>query len=285
MKNETFLKSLEIPFADEIKNQLLAVDVKSECCKNSFVCGVTVFERSRKNKYYDRIQEYIHKQRPKKKKQFFENLSPMGYQADEENGERFPKALMPCPHCASHLIRGAFLVCGRSSLTEKGVSMELVMPGEKSAEIVCEILSGIDINLKSTVRRGEHLLYTKKSQEIEDCLSYIGAVNASFYVMNSKIEKELIMNASRLTNCDANNLVKVADAAARQNEAIRAIMKNGAMDKLSPALKETARIRYENPFESLEMITELHGGALSKSGVNHRLQKIVAFAVKNGYLS
>ncbi len=288
MKNNQIITKPDEPFVDMIKKQLLSYEIKTECCKSSFECGIAVFERSRKNKYSEQIKDYLKKLRnskSKKKTPFFEDLAPSGYKMQVMNGERYPEAQRPCQHCASHLIRGAFLVCGRATLTDKSVSVEMVMPGEKSSELVLEIADRIEVELKKTVRRGESLLYSKKSQTIEDFLNYIGAQQASFYVMNSKIEKEIIMTASRLTNCDANNLVKIADAASRQNEAIRAIIRSDAMKSLSPALRETAELRLANPSESLERLTELHGEGISKSGVNHRLQKIVSFAVKNGYIS
>ncbi len=284
MKNDKIITKPDEPFVDMIKKQLLSYEIKTECCKNSFECGFFAFERSRKNKYSEQIEEYLKKQKIKKKKQFFEELAPSGYKMQMSDGERYPEAQRPCSHCASHLLRGAFLVCGRASLTDKGVGIEMVMPNTKSSELVLEIAKIIDVEMKKTVRRGEHLLYSKKAQEIDHFLNYIGAQQASFYVMNSKIEKEIIMTASRLTNCDANNLVKIADAAARQNEAIRAIMKNDAMKSLSSVLRTTAELRLANPSESLERLTELHGEKISKSGVNHRLQKIVAFAVKHGYI-
>ncbi len=287
MKNDQIIGKPDEPFVDMIKKQLLSYEIKTECCKNSFACGVSVFERSRKNKYSEQIEEYLKKiknGKNKKKKQFFADLAPNGYQMNTENGERFPESQRPCPHCAAHLLRGAFLVCGRAVLNDNGVSIEMVMPGEKSSEFVLETLKGVEVELKKTVRRGENLLYSKKTQVIEDFLSYIGALVASFYLMNNKIERGIMMTVSRLTNCDANNLVKVADAASRQNEAIRAIIRNDAMKSLPPTLRQTAEIRLSNPSETLGRLTALHGEGISRSGVNHRLQKIVAFAVKNGYI-
>ncbi len=276
----------DIPFIDMIKEQLLSADVKSQCCKNSFICGVSVFGRSRKNKYSEQINSLLEKlkHKNKKKKVFFEDDIPLGFH-ENEDGEKYPVGKRVCPYCEAHLLRGAFLVCGRASNTDKGVSLEMVMPSEKNAAMVKEMADKIEVSLKSTVRRGEHLLYTKKSQDIEDLLSYIGAVQASFYFMNSKIVKQLLMTVTRQTNCDANNMVKVADAAARQNEAIRAIIRNDAMKLLSPSLRVTAEIRLDNPSEPLERLAELHKEEITKSGVNHRLQKIVSFAVKNGYIT
>ena len=79
--------------------------------------------------------------------------------------------------------------------------------------------------------------------------------------------------------------MKAVDAAARQTEAINAIMTHGSLSELPPALRETAVIRLENPIEPLEVLAGLHGGGISKSGVYHRLNKIVAYAEKKGYIN
>ncbi len=283
IENEIF-PHIDQPFVDMIKKQLLSYDIKAECCKSSFSAGVEAFERSRKNKYSEQVSEYISKLKRKKKKQFFEELAPKGYTLKNDGEGHCPTASAVCPNCGAHLVRGAFLSCGRASMTDKGITVEMVMPNDECAKLILGLAQTVDIKLKSTVRRGEHLLYCRKAQEVEDLLNYIGAVSASFYVMNSKIEKGIIMKAARLTNCDANNLIKTADAAARQIEAINAIVRHDAMKQLSPALRETAMLRLENPSEPLDSLTELHGGNITRSGVNHRLQKIVALASKNGYI-
>ena len=47
------------------------------------------------------------------------------------------------------------------------------------------------------------------------------------------------------------------------------------MEKLPPDLKKTAELRYENPQASLVELAEMSAQKLTKSGVNHRLKKII----------
>jgi DNA-binding protein WhiA len=95
---------------------------------------------------------------------------------------------------------------------------------------------------------------------------------------------ELRTSVNRQRNCDTGNIQKTVDAAMRQTEAIKAIMEFGSLKDLSATLRQTAEIRLAHPMESLDYITELHGGEMSRSGVNHRLRKIVQYAEKMGYL-
>lgn len=273
-------------FSNEIKDNLLTLDIKSECCKNSFICGSTVFAGKRKNKYTEAVRQYCEGLRFKKRKRFFDDQTESGYVSVTENGITYPApSKRVCPSCAQHLMRGAFIVCGRASKGKAGLHLEAVMPNEKCAELVVNILSAASIPPKQTVRRGEHLIYYKKSESIQDILAYIGAVTASFELMNDTIFKEIRLSANRQKNCDTTNVIKAVDAANRQTEAIRAIINHGEFEKLSPQLRETAQIRLENPIEPLEVITELHEGSISRSGVNHRLNKIVEIAIKKGYLT
>ena len=102
--------------------------------------------------------------------------------------------------------------------------------------------------------------------------------------MNSAILSELRTSVNRQRNCDTGNIQKTVDAANRQTDAIKAIMEYGDLSELPPSLRQTAEIRLAHPLDPLEVITELHGGEISRSGVNHRLRKIVDYATKKGYL-
>jgi DNA-binding protein WhiA len=72
---------------------------------------------------------------------------------------------------------------------------------------------------------------------------------------------------------------KTVNAAARQIENIELIQATVGLSALSPSLREIATIRLAHPEVSLKELGELlPGGPVSKSGVNHRLRKINAFA-------
>ena len=275
-----------ITFAEEIKKQLLMLSIKPECCKNSFICGTTAFARKRKNAFTEAVDEYVTHLRSRKRKSFFDENAVKGYVMAEADGEVYPeKSGMVCENCLPCLIRGAFLVAGRASKSEENLHLEMVMPSERAADAVTELLDGMGLKPKFTVRRGEKLLYYKKADTVEDFLSFIGAQSASFEIMNDVIIKAIRCSANRQKNCDTTNLKRTVDAAAFQLSAINAIIEHeGGLDGLSAALRETATIRLENPIESLEEITDLHVDRISRSGVNHRLYKIVSYAVSKGYI-
>ncbi len=273
-------------FSNEIKDNLLTHQIKSECCKNSFICGSTVFAGKRKNKYTEAVRLYCEGLRFKKRKRFFDDETESGYVTVTENGITYPApSKRVCPYCAQHLMRGAFIVCGRASRSKTGLHLEAVMPNEKCSDLVVNLLTDASIPPKKTVRRGEHLIYYKKAEAIQYLLAYIGALTASFELMNDTIVRGIRSSANRQKNCDTTNVIRAVDAASRQSEAIRALIVHGDFERLSPKLRETAEIRLQNPIEPLEVITELHQSDISRSGVNHRLSKIVEIAIKKGYLT
>ncbi len=273
-------------FSSEIKRQLLTAEIKNECCVNSFLTGVRVFSRQRKNQFSDAVSEYCAKLQKRRHKGYFDDGKPKGILVSADADVLCPVSSgRVCPHCVPNFVRAVFLVCGRASKTEKELHLEFVLPNTESGEFLFSAMRDAGIAMKKTTRRGEQLLYCKRAETVEDMLSYIGAVSVSFELMNDAIVKEIRRSANRQKNCDTKNVIKAVDAAARQSEAIKAIIAHGELNELSASLRETALLRLENPIEPLEVLAELHGDGISKSGVYHRLNKIVSYAVKKGYIN
>ena len=273
-------------FGNIIKEELLRLQIKAPCCISSFITGTQVFAKSRKNEMTDAIEAYKEKlTRIKRKKTFFDDETGLGYSVSEADGKLVAVSnAKKCPLCHAHLMRGAFLVCGRASISDSDIHIEMAVPSDEAAAVLTETLDEIDIMPKRAVRRGEILLYYKKRSTASDFVAYIGAVSMSFNMMQDFILNQRRASAIRQTNCDTKNISRSIGAAKAQVEAIEAIIRGGAFDELPAQLKETAMIRHENPSESLEAITELHNGSISRSGVNHRLAKIIEFARKKGYI-
>ena len=85
-------------------------------------------------------------------------------------------------------------------------------------------------------------------------------------------------NINRKVNCETANLNKTVNAAVKQIEAIKTLQKTKEFDKLPESLKEVARIRLENPDASLQELGQMLSEPIGKSGVNHRLNKIIESA-------
>jgi len=94
--------------------------------------------------------------------------------------------------------------------------------------------------------------------------------------MNVRILKETRNKVNRQVNCETANLDKALEAARSQVEAIRLLEKRGRLAALSPGLREAAELRLAYPEAPLSELGDmLH---ISKSGINHRMRKIMALA-------
>jgi DNA-binding protein WhiA len=99
-------------------------------------------------------------------------------------------------------------------------------------------------------------------------------------VLNVKIEKEMRNDWNRIANSENANFDKVVMAAVRQIKAIDKIEKTIGIESLPEELQEVARLRKENKDLSLDALGKKMNPPLSKSGVNHRIKKILEIAEK-----
>jgi len=173
---------------------------------------------------------------------------------------------------------GAFLACGSVNDPSKEYHLEFACPQEKLAEQLSILLGDIGVTAKTVLRRGQHIVYIKGSESIEDTLTFIGAQQCTLDLMNMKIYKDIRNKANRIANCDAANIDKVVKAALKQIDDIKLIDKRIGLDNLSDELREVAVLRLENIDMSLQEIGETLSEPISRSGVNHRFKKLAKIA-------
>lgn len=148
------------------------------------------------------------------------------------------------------------------------------------SEELIVLLGDIGVNAKTTIRRGQYIVYIKDSESIEDTLTFMGAQNCTLEIMNVKIYKDVRNKANRIANCDTANIDKVIKASMRQIEDIKLIDKVDGLDSLSAELREVAVMRLDNVDMSLQEIGDNLSVPISRSGVNHRFKKIAVIAEK-----
>ncbi len=173
---------------------------------------------------------------------------------------------------------GVFLACGSVNDPEKEYHLEFAVPQEQLASELALLLKDIGVTVGRVIRRGQHIIYIKGSESIEDTLTFMGAQQCTLDLMNVKIYKDVRNKANRIANCDAANIDKVVNAAMRQIEDIRLIEGAGAFETLSDDLKEVAMLRLENRDMSLQEIGESLSEPISRSGVSHRFKRIARIA-------
>ena len=185
--------------------------------------------------------------------------------------------------CRKSYLRGVFLACGSVNNPDKTYHLEFVCNSERFALDLKKLINGfVDMTAKTMERRGKYIVYVKSLSNIRDMLAIIGAHSHVLSFDNTVIKKQMRNRTVRITNCDNANMDRALDAAQRQLSAIRAIESRGLFDKLPPRLRETARLRVENPDASLTQLGELCAPPLKKAGINSRLQKIRSFAEEHG---
>ncbi len=175
---------------------------------------------------------------------------------------------------------GVFMACGSVNDPSKEYHLEFSVPQERLAWELTALLGDIGVTARTVLRRGQHIVYIKESESIEDVLTFIGAQQCTLELMNVKIWKDIRNKANRIANCDSANIDKVVKAAMKQIEDIRLIQQNIGFDSLTQELREIAEMRLENYDMSLQEIGESLSVPISRSGVNHRFKKIAAIAAE-----
>lgn len=171
-------------------------------------------------------------------------------------------------------LRGVFLSCGSVSVQKAGYHMELSVRDENKCGQLYNLITEQGMKINRSVRRGVPYLYSKDSENISDFLTFIGAMQSSMEIMNIKIYKDFRSNINRKVNCEAANIGKTVAASAKQIEDINFISECGEYEKLSSDLKELASLRIENPDISLSELARLFDPPITRSGVNHRIERI-----------
>lgn len=188
------------------------------------------------------------------------------------------KMLLKKDCCRDAFIRGAFLSCGLISDPETEYRLEFRVKSPIFADFLCEVLDYRGIPPKRTKRSGAEILYYKNSEQIEDLITVMGAGNITLQIIDLKILKEVRNNINRKNNIDDSNSTKTVEASIVQRGAIKYLIDNGKFDVLSDDLKEIALLRMANPEASLNELSRLCSVSITKSGLNHRLKKIVEIA-------
>lgn len=197
------------------------------------------------------------------------NRSVLTNEGDDENN---------C--CFASFIKGAFLSCGTVCDPNKMYTLEFIVPYMKLSEDLFALLKEAHLDPKSTTRRGIYVVYFKDSSNVEDILALMGAAMAMLEIVGIKALKDVRNRVNRVTNFDNANISKTVNASSAQIDAINLIEKTTGLDDLPQDIKEIAILRREYPEMSLRELGEEMTPPISRSGVNHRLMKLIDIAKK-----
>ena len=292
-------------FSSEVKSEISKIENLSSCCYHAQVYGLVLFAHFSKYnlsitsenrdvfdlylsylRNYCSVEPIISDTGTKKMTAYLKSDSDKSKVFDKfghsltETSLRINRANISDECCLSAFLRGAFLACGTVTDPERGYHLEFVVPYKRLCMDFMKFMDELSLSPKYIVRKGNHIIYFKDSESIEDILAIIGAQSASLHVMGIKIEKDVKNTVNRRLNFEMSNINKTVNAANQQVEAIELIEKHMGISALPDNLQELARLRIDNPEASLSELGNLLDEPISRSGINHRLSRIVKIAEK-----
>jgi DNA-binding protein WhiA len=194
---------------------------------------------------------------------------------------RIDKGLIKNNCCKRAYLRGAFLAGGSVNNPEgSSYHLEIASMYEEHCQSLVQLANRFHLNARCIERKKGFVFYIKEGEKIIEFLSLIGAHQALLRFEDVRIMKDMRNSVNRIVNCETANLNKTIGAAVRQLDNIRFIQRELGLENLPEKLRVVAEIRLKHPDVNLQEVGDLLNGAVSKSGVNHRLRKIDELADK-----
>ncbi len=292
-------------FSSDTKNNLCSMTGQSKCCIRAEAYGLLLFSgmlRDSSEVLYRTKYEFVARRiadlasescgvsvditHPRSNDESSLYFISVPYAADREDlVEIFGKddnirlSVLNKQCCFSAFLRGAFIVCGSVTDPKKDYHLEFDIHNKEICDAFIKLLNynGI-VNAGYSERKGDFLAYFKDGEIIEQILLEMGAQSASFEVLEERSIRDVRNQVQRRTNCDNANLKKVSNAAGEQIFYIKKLCEGKGLESLPEELREIALLRLENPDMSLRELGENLDPPLSRSGVNHRLKRLIEWS-------
>ncbi len=182
-----------------------------------------------------------------------------------------------CAGCTVHFQRGIFVAYGTVNDPSKSFHMEIKLPDDGRVEPLHILFSESGYVPGITRRANAVGLFFKSGTDIQEVLAHFGATSLVFDFFNAQIERDIRNNENRATNCVTENISRSMRAGAKQTAAIRVLEVRHLLPSLPDDLRHTAELRLEHPEATLVELAALHTPPITKSGLHHRLEKIMSF--------
>lgn len=180
--------------------------------------------------------------------------------------------------CENAFLRGAFLSGGSVSDPEKSWHIEIDTHYISEAEFIAQLLEEREIRCGISERKGRYVVYSKDCDSIAAILGSMGAGADALGLFGIQVERRMRNDINRRVNFESANMDKSIKAASKHIYAVKKLKASGKWEKLPDVLKEMGELRLENPDVSLKVLGEMLNPPIGKSGVNHRLNRLLEAA-------
>lgn len=258
-KDEIVVTALDKEVINHIKKQFINFGISNE----------KIFVSKEKDSYFLNIKD---------KKVIDRILLDLGYSGDEPN-YRILDSNFQCENCKSAFVAGSYLTGGTITEPTKSYHLEFTTHKYLFFQDFINLLESLELNPKKAQRKSStRIVYFKDSEQIEDILTYMGAIISSMELMNTKIEKEVVNRINRQVNCETANIDKTLLSSEKDRADIEYIFSHAGKKYLPEDLLKIAELRLEHKELSLRELGQLLDPVLTKSGVAHRINRIRLYA-------
>lgn len=282
---------MNMSFSQDIKRELMAQQTQKKCCRRALSAGL-LFDAEADGK--DHIKAYFNSSETAKYavKIFATAFGPQNVEEPQKVNKQYcvmvnsPSATdligtvcdYTCAECRQNFLKGLLISTASITDPDKQYHCEFSIKESERVPILSDELSEMFKRPIIISRKNATGLVYKNSAVIEDILSYIGATQTYFSMINAKIENDLRNSANRATNCETHNIALSVKAGAVQTEAIEYIISADELKNLPAELRETAELRLLYQDLPLSELAARHCPPLTKSGINHRIKRLIDIA-------
>lgn len=180
--------------------------------------------------------------------------------------------------CMRAFFRGAMLGTGSISQPGRGYHLDFTVRDESLRLALAKCLHRFALPIQYSRRKGVPIFFFSQGEQIITILTLIGAHQAVMRMEDMRIKREVMGNINRAMNCDTANLEKQMNASDHQLTEIMGLITSDRFQSLPPSLQEIAMMRIQAPDASLAELGEALSPPIGKSGVNHRMRRLMEYA-------
>ena len=286
-------------FTERVREELSEALPSPQCCRRSMLCGILInADCSPEGGIYAKLSgktstelmlrllrdTFGREAYPEYSNSYGRVSAEVSFVSDKladklrEMSSGAESTLFKCKKCREAFLSGILLSAANFSDPERESRLEVRINDPARAEFLIGFFSDLGHAPRLSGRDGISSLIFKRGEDVEDILTIAGAVSSVMELMQGKLMRELRGQINRNSNCEVRNIGRVAVASQAQIDAIAAIRAAGLFAALPDELKETATLREDFPELSLADLAAKHSPAITKSGLNHRLKKLLAMA-------
>lgn len=178
-------------------------------------------------------------------------------------------------------LRAAFLCSGSvNNPIKSNYHLEISSERIDLLNLLKKICLNFDLEFKISKRRKKFIAYLKDAEKISDFLMRIGAQNSVFKFEDIRIKRDFNNSINRIINCEIANEKKSLKTSVEQIKDIKTLL--SIKQEYNEKLKKVIDLRLKNKDANLRELTiiyeKIYNEPISKSGLNHRFQKIKQIA-------